>query len=1098
MQEDKKEQVVFKATIIRPVYEADGFGIYATLVDKIQYPFVKLNAYGNASIIGELSELAKGAEYEITATEEHNKYGYQYRVSNIRRDIPMGKEATRAFLNEILTQNQADVLYEKYPDIIERVRENRLNDIDLSQLHGIGEYTFNKIVDKITKNFCLSDIVAEFHGVLTLNMIRKLYNKYTSFDVLKEHLKKEPYKTLTSIDGVGFKTADTMIITMQDKKIFDFGIDIKTSVDRCTSCILYMLNENEKDGNTKMNLWDLKRQCEDLVPMCANQFYDAIEDDRIYYNVDSAEIAMNKTHIREKYIAETIISNLYNKNEWECDVYRYRNVGDIELTDEQLQTVQNLCKYPISILNGPAGCVDCDTEYFNGTEWKKISDFEYGEKVLQYNEDGTAELVYPLNYIKQPAECLWEFKTKRGLNQCLSDSHMCYYITSKGNLYHKTFKEIREGHKYHGFSGRFITTFDYSGSGIDLTDDEIRLMVATFADGSFYYRDNCSDKVYNRARFNFQKERKKKRLIDIAEKLGVNVRIVKSATEGYDDLYIDVPFRAKHYPKEWYNCNKHQLEVIANEVMFWDREYKKNNKYSTTCKEDADFIQFVFTSLGYRATISINDRVGKKHLTNGKKYERKSIEYSVSYTNRTLVAMCCDNRPDHKKTEIKQYKTKDGFEYCFTVPSHLLVLRRGDRIFITGNCGKSASAQAVIAMLDDLGKTYRLMSPTGKAAKVLADFTHRYSSTIHRGLGYNPRTSDDTNSGWIYNEYNKLHEDVVIVDEVSMIDINLFYRLVKAIDFSRTKLLMIGDNAQLPSVGCGNILHDFMESKLIPTVTLTKIFRYSDGGLMKAATDIRTGKRYLTSNMKNKSTVFGNNKDYVFLDIAPEKSINSVIAIYKKLLSEGNTIEDIQVITPKNVGKYGTVVLNNMLQVIANPNAKKKNATCLKLNDTSYYQGDLVIETKNNYKAPISPDYMKAEYRYMEDIMTAFVANGESGIVKNVGHNFLDIAFGDVVVRYDKEMAKMINLGYAITCHKSQGSSINNVILLTLQSDIFMLNSNIVYVGCTRARNRCFHIGSVDTVNKIIKKKANMKRHTFMQQMLKECVDNMKMQNTNN
>lgn len=770
MKEDKNGQVVFKATIIRPVYETDGFGIYATLVDKIQYPFVKLNSYGNASIIGELSELVKGVEYEITATEEYNKYGYQYRVSNIRRDIPMGAEATRAFLNEILTKNQADVLYEKYPDIIERVKENRLDDIDLSQLYGIGEYTFNKIVDKIMKNFCLSDIVAEFHGVLTLNMIRKLYNKYASVDVLKHHLIKEPYKTLTSIDGVGFKTADTMIIAMQDEGVLDFEMDIKTSVDRCISCILYMLNENEKDGNTKMNLWDLKRQCEDLVPMCANRFYDAIEDDRIYYNVNSAEIAMNKTYIREKYIAETIITNLCNKNKWECDVEKYKNVSDSQLSDEQLRVVSNVCRYPISILNGPAGS------------------------------------------------------------------------------------------------------------------------------------------------------------------------------------------------------------------------------------------------------------------------------------------------------------------------------------------GKSFSTQAVINMLDDLNKTYRLFTPTGKSAKVLADFTHRYASTIHRGLGYNPRTSGNPNGQWTYNEDNKLHEDVVIVDEVSMIDINLFYRLLKAIDFSHTKLLMIGDNAQLPSVGCGNILHDFMESKLIPTVTLTKIFRYSDGGLMKAATDIRTGKRYLTSNMKNKSTVFGNNKDYVFLDIVPEKSINSVITIYKKLLSEENTIEDIQVITPKNVGKYGTVILNNMLQVIANPNAKKKNAACLKLNDTSYYQGDLVIETKNNYKAPISPDYMKDEYRYMDnidDIPTAFVANGESGIVKNVGYNFLDIAFGDVVVRYDKEMAKMINLGYAITCHKSQGSSINNVILLTLQSDIFMLNSNIVYVGCTRARNRCFHIGSVDTVNKIIKKKANMRRHTFMQQMLKECVDNMKMQNTN-
>lgn len=1085
MQKDKKEQVVFKATIIRPVYEADGFGIYATLVDRIQYPFVKLNAYGNASIIGELSELAKGVEYEITATEEHNKYGYQYRVSNIRRDIPMGKEATRTFLNEILTQNQADVLYEKYPDIIERVRENRLNDIDLSQLYGIGEYTFNKIVDKITKNFCLSDIVAEFHGVLTLNMIKKLYNKYTSFDVLKEHLKKEPYKTLTSIDGVGFKTADTMIITMQDKKVFDFGIDIKTSVDRCTSCILYMLNENEKDGNTKMNLWDLKRQCEDLVPMCANQFYDAIEDDRIYYNVDSAEIAMNKTYIREKYIAETIISNLYNKNEWECDVEKYRNVDGVELTDEQLQVTKNLCKYQISILNGPAGCVDCDTEYFNGTEWKKISEFEYGEKVLQYNENGTAELVYPLNYIKQPAESLWEFKTKNGLNQCLSNNHTCVYQTRWGVIKKDLFSNIKSIHDERGFTGKFITTFNYSGAGINLTDNEIRLMVAVFADGCY-----INNKESKYVRMNIKKQRKIERLLSILNACNIKYSINKYK-DGYTKIHFHAPIYAKHFPIEWYNCTQHQFEIIADEAIYWDGTFSSRERYTTSCKDDADFIQFAFSVTGYRASIETYNRIGEKTTINNKTYIRKSMLYVVSKTKRNMPSMSVETRKSKNfgKTKITSYQTKDGYEYCFTVPSHMLVLRRGNRIFITGNCGKSASAQAIIAMLDDLNKTYKLLTPTGKSAKVLADFTHRYASTIHRGLCYNPNEKEP----WGYSENNKLHEDVVIVDEVSMIDINLFYRLVKAIDFSRTKLLMIGDNAQLPSVGCGNILHDFMESKLIPTVTLTKIFRYSDGGLMKAATDIRTGKRYLTSNMKNKSTVFGNNKDYVFLDIAPEKSINSVIAIYKKLLNEGNTIEDIQVITPKNVGKYGTVVLNNMLQVIANPNAKNKNAACLKLNDTSYYQGDLVIETKNNYKAPISPDYMKAEYRDMEDIMTAFVANGESGIVKNVGHNFLDIAFGDVVVRYDKEMAKMINLGYAITCHKSQGSSINNVILLTLQSDIFMLNSNIVYVGCTRARNRCFHIGSVDTINKIIKKKTNMKRHTFMQQMLKECVDNMKM-----
>ena len=769
---NQNPSVKFKATVIRAIYEKDGFGIYATQVNTRAYPFLKLNQYGNVSIMGDIAPLTIGVEYEITASEEEAKYGYQYRVSNICRDVPVGQEAVRAFLNEILTVNQADELYSKYPDIIERVRKDKLDDIDLSQLRGIGEYTFNKIVEKITKNFHLADIVAEFKGVLTLNMMNKLYDRYGSIQNIKRQLKKAPYTALTNIDGVGFKIANSIILTLQDEGIFDFGFDIKTSVDRCSACIIYLLKENEKEGHTKMNLWDVKKQCEDLVPMCADKFYQALDNNDIYYNIDSAEVAIQSTYIKEAYIAQIIIDNINNINLWECDIKKYKNINEIELTDEQLKVVQNVCMYPISILNGPAGS------------------------------------------------------------------------------------------------------------------------------------------------------------------------------------------------------------------------------------------------------------------------------------------------------------------------------------------GKTASTQAIIAMLDDLGKTYKIMSPTGKAAKVISEYTGREATTIHRGLGYGPPTKLNPAGVWYYNDKHKVQEDVVIIDEVSMVDVNLFYRLISAIDFTHTKLLMIGDNAQLPSVGCGNILHDFMQSNLIPTVTLAKIFRYGEGGLMKVATDIRMGKRYLDSSMKDKKSLFGKNGDYVFLDVAPEKSVRIAVEIYKKLIESGCKIEDVQVITPKNVGKYGTVELNKLLQLVANTNAKDKDAMCMTFDNVVYYEGDLIIETKNNYDAPLSPDYPIPSYIFVPDdeeiVPTAFIANGENGIVKNVGKNFIDIAFGDVVVRYDRAMAQMINLGYAITCHKSQGSSINNVILITTQSDIFTLNSNLVYVGCTRARNRCFHIGSVDTMNKVIKKKINLTRHTFMQQLLREYVKNMKTQNTNN
>ncbi len=171
-----------------------------------------------------------------------------------------------------------------------------------------------------------------------------------------------------------------------------------------------------------------------------------------------------------------------------------------------------------------------------------------------------------------------------------------------------------------------------------------------------------------------------------------------------------------------------------------------------------------------------------------------------------------------------------------------------------------------------------------------------------------------------------------------MVDIFLFEKLLDAIDFKTTRLVLIGDNAQLCSVGCGNLLHDFMETKVIPTITLTKVFRYGEGGLMKVATDVRCCKTYLTNAMKNKMIKFGANQDYVFVDLSSEAIPQNVVGLYKKLLSKGYGVEDIQVLTAKNVGDCGTVALNNRIQKVANPNYGSK--VFLRSGDTVFFEGD--------------------------------------------------------------------------------------------------------------------------------------------------------------
>ena len=753
------KQYKFKGVIIKCTYDTPDYKIYAVNVNKKDYPDIKQNKYNNVSILGELSELTLGVEYEITAEEQVNKYGTSYKVINIKRDIPTTVEGTYLFLSEILTENQAKVLVENYPDIIQKVKDNELDDIDLSKLKGIGEKTFEVIKDKIITNFSLMDLVIEFKNVLSMSIIKKIYDEYSSIDKLKEKLKLEPYTSLTRISRIGFKTVDSIILQLQKENIIDFGYDVKTSADRCLSCILYILEENENEGHTCMNLADLRQQCLKLVPSCADHFVDVIKNDNIYYNKEDMTVALRQTYETEKFIADTILANISNANNvWDYDVEKYRTVGEFELSDEQIKILDVVCKNNISILNGFAGS------------------------------------------------------------------------------------------------------------------------------------------------------------------------------------------------------------------------------------------------------------------------------------------------------------------------------------------GKTYSTKGIINMLKDNNKSFRLMSPTGRAAKVLHENTNESVSTIHRALGYIPPNT------WTYNKGQPLACDIVIVDEFSMVDIWLFKKLLDAIDFKYTKLLMIGDNAQLPSVSCGNLLHDFMEANIVPTVTLNKIFRYSSGGLMRVATDTRCCKEYLTKDMKSKATTFGDNQDYMFIDLASELIPKNVVALYKKLLDNGSSIEDIQVLTAKNVGDCGSVVLNNMIQRVANPNYGSE--VNMKVGDTTYYEGDLILQTVNNYNAELISDEEDFGFGFGLDDKpkTAFVANGETAIIKEIYNTYIVADFNGVLVKYYRNDMNMVKLGYAISIHKSQGGGFKTVILCSPQSHIFMLNSNLLYVGLTRMKEKLYHLGSLQSVNQAVKKKANLTRHTFMQKLLKDSektIDNL-------
>jgi exodeoxyribonuclease V alpha subunit len=278
-----------------------------------------------------------------------------------------------------------------------------------------------------------------------------------------------------------------------------------------------------------------------------------------------------------------------------------------------------------------------------------------------------------------------------------------------------------------------------------------------------------------------------------------------------------------------------------------------------------------------------------------------------------------------------------------------------------------------------------------------------------------------------------------------------------------------------------------MESEVIPTSTLNKVFRYSEGGLMKVATDVRGMKKYLTKDITGFKT-FGDNKDYMFICSDSKKTAKDLISLYKKLLEQGNLSDNIMVLSSMNKGDLGTVTLNNQLQKVANANSLRDDVNKIKIGETTYFENDIVIQTKNNYKACLINSEPTDVFDADVGEPLAFIANGETGRILEIRGMSATIDFDGQVVAYSRDDMTDVSLGYVITCHKAQGSGFPIIIFISPSSHVFMLTSNIIYVGLTRTIKKCYHIGSVDVVNKAVKKKENLIRNTFLKELLEEYV----------
>lgn len=363
------------------------------------------------------------------------------------------------------------------------------------------------------------------------------------------------------------------------------------------------------------------------------------------------------------------------------------------MTDEMMKIIES--KESHIVVQAYAGCVDKDTEYFNGNEWVKICDYKKGDMVLQFNEYWQAELVNPISYIKNPRDKMYKISTKYGVDMMLSENHRVIYIDKskgfefgKNNLLEIECNDLVARHNKNksGFTGSFLTTFSIKNeTDLDISEDELRLNMAIICDG------NIVNENTKNIRINLKKDRKKARIVDILEKMNIEYNVVHK-DDGYSIYTFKYDKAVKKFDYKWLFLPKNKRMVLFEEIPYWDGAIKTNisgySRYYSTIKHNADFIQMLASSLNIRATIYEDNRVGTK---SNDKYIRKSICYNVLFTNKTIVGIGRQSKVENKDKCISYVDTEDGFEYCFKVPSGMLVLRRGDNIFITGNCGKSTT-----------------------------------------------------------------------------------------------------------------------------------------------------------------------------------------------------------------------------------------------------------------------------------------------------------------------------------------------------------------------------------------------------------------------
>ncbi len=455
------------------------------------------------------------------------------------------------------------------------------------------------------------------------------------------------------------------------------------------------------------------------------------------------------------------------------------------------------------------------------------------------------------------------------------------------------------------------------------------------------------------------------------------------------------------------------------------------------------------------------------------------MEMSVAYALKAL-----DDREnvdkDNVADRIRRIEKSEKIELDDRQRDAVIQAISSGLLVITGGpgTGKTTTINTIIRYFEGEGMEIRLAAPTGRAAKRMTEATGCEAQTIHRMLELSGAPEDDRAVSFMRNEENPIDADVIIIDEMSMVDIFLMNSLLKAVT-PGTRLILVGDVNQLPSVGPGNVLRDIIASERFNVVKLTKIFRQAtESDIIVNAHKINAGEKF---------AIGPSSKDFIFIKREEASNvIGAMITLVAQKLPKYVDAKpfDIQVLTPTRKGMLGVERLNTVLQEYLNPKDSSKQEK--ETGTTIFREGDKVMQIKNNYQ-------IEWETRGRHGIPTdrgMGVFNGDMGVIDNI--NFysekLTVRFeDDRYVEYPFKQLDELELAYAVTVHKSQGSEYPAVVIPLLSGPRMLMNRNILYTAVTRAKKCVCIVGTEEVFYGMVENGNEQKRYSTLAKRIQEC-----------